>query len=111
VTGNAISHVPYRPLPTYPPEVFVNSDAVEFGFVPINELSKTTESPLPHTTSIASIQNYPVLVIKSTLQLASNDTQAKTLIKNYSADNKSTKTLKGLNSQNFYDVISSGFGH
>ena len=54
VTGNAINHVPYRPLPSYPPEVFVNSDAVEFGFVPIKELSQTTSRPLPNT----QIQNY-----------------------------------------------------
>ena len=87
VTGNAIRHVPYRPLPTYPPEVFVNSDAVEFGFVPINELSKTTP-----TTFIASIQNSPVLVTKSTLQLVLNDTQAKNQIQNYSVENNSNET-------------------
>ena len=63
VTGNAIRHVPYRPLPTYPPEVVVNSDAVEFGFVPINELSQKTARPFSPSISSASIQNSPVLVI------------------------------------------------
>jgi hypothetical protein len=92
VTGNAISFVPYRPLPTYPPEVFVNSDAVEFGFVPINELSQTNPRPISQFTSSAPIQNFPVLVIKSTLQLVLNDIQPKTQIQNYSFDNKSNET-------------------
>jgi hypothetical protein len=102
VTGNAISHVPYRPLPTYPPEIFVNSDAVEFGFVPMNELPQTNSRPISPTTYIASIQNSDVLVIKSTLQLVWNDTQAKTQIQKYSADNKLTKTLTkpGVEAQN-----------
>ena len=92
VTGNAIRHVPYRPLPTYPPEVVVNSDAVEFGFVPINELSQKTARPFSPSISSVSIQNPPVLVIKSTLQLALNDTHAKTQIQNYAVDNKSNET-------------------
>jgi hypothetical protein len=91
--GNAISsHVPYRPLPTYPPEVFVNSEAVEFDFVPINEISQTTARPISPSISSASIKNSPVLVIKSTWQLTSNDSQAKNQIQNYSVDNNSSET-------------------
>ena len=77
MTGNAINHVPYHPLPTYPAEVFVNSNVVEFGLVTINGLSQTTSRPSP-TSCSASIQNSPFLLIKSKLQLALNDTKIKT---------------------------------
>ena len=54
---------PQKPLPTYPPEIYINSDTVEFGFKPL--------TTLPSIRKVTRTEiNLKPAVIKSTLEHA-----------------------------------------
>jgi len=66
VLGNSIRRIPYLPLPTYPPEVYVNSEDLEFGFDPINSIPQPTSGPIIITTESSLLRNYSPSDTKST---------------------------------------------
>ena len=97
IAENSIRHIPFLPLPTYPPEVYVNSEVIEFDFRPIGNFPLTTSRPVTGTAS-ASLQKNSALVIKSTLELASehssNETKQRSIENNLDDKNFSETAFK-----------------
>ena len=96
IAENSIRHIPFLPLPTYPPEVYINSEVIEFDFSPIG-IPLTTSRPVTGTAS-DSLQKNSALVIKSTLELASehssNETKQRSIENNFYDENFSETAFK-----------------